>query len=110
MQTLVFLTGCIINYHAWLIQWNQDLVAFHLMNLPVYDMRGVDGANLPSLTEHKVRTRLWFPLSADHHLTPLCRSRKQVHFKVLGALLPTNALTALLPIEEHIVVVVDFVK
>ena len=57
-----------------------------------------------------MHTLLWFPASLQNFSPPPGGTRKQMAFKVLDALFPADAITALPPIVEHFVVAENIIK
>lgn len=72
------------------------------MNLPVRNVRGINGADLTPLLQSEVGAFLELIFTAQRILPAAGGPRKQVQPIVLGALLPAHAIAAPLPVEEHL--------
>lgn len=72
------------------------------MDLPVCDMRCINRADFPSFPQGEVGAFLELVFPVQYILSAAGSAREQVEPKVLGALLPSYAVAALLPMEEHL--------
>lgn len=72
------------------------------MDLSVCDMRSINGADFPSFLQGEMGAFLELILPVQYILSAAGSSREQMEPKVLGALLPSYAVAALLPMEEHL--------
>ena len=95
--------------HAGAVQGHQHLIAVGLVDLPVSDVRGVNGAHLATLPQGKVDAFHRLPLSVQDFPPPAGGTGKQVGFKVLDALLPPDAVTALPAMKEHLPIAIHLV-
>ena len=109
VEALPLLAGTVVIDHAGAVQGHQHLIAVGLVDLPVSDVRGVNRAHLATLPQGKVDAFHRLPLSVQDFPPPAGGTGKQVGFKVLDALLPPDAITALPAIEEHLPVAIHLV-
>ena len=109
VKPLVPLARPIVIDHTGVIQRNQNFITKNLVDLPISDMWGIYGANLPTLPQSKMGTLHRLPSLIQNILPALGCPGKQVGFKVLNTLLPPHPVTALFPIEEHLPVGKDFI-
>lgn len=72
------------------------------MDLPVCDMRCINGADFPPFPQGEVGAFLELIFPVQYILSAAGSSREQMEPKVLGALLPAYAVAALLPMEKHL--------
>ena len=79
------------------------------MDLPVGNVRCVNGPHLAPLTQRKVDALLGLPLSLQDLPTSAGCARKQMCLEVLDALLPPDAVAALPAIGEHLPITVYLV-
>lgn len=93
--------GPVVIYHVRGVERYQNVVALGLVDLSVGNVRGVDGPDLPTFLENEVAAFLRLPRPVQHLAPAGGRAGKEVKLEVLGALLPTNAVAALLPVIEH---------
>lgn len=101
VKPLVPLACPIVIDHTGVIQRNQNFITKNLVDLPISDMWGIYGANLPTLPQSKMGTLHRLPSLIQNILPALGCPGKQVGFKVLNTLLPSYPVTAFAPIEEH---------
>ena len=78
----------------------------NFLDLSVGDVRCVNGAHLPSLTQGKVRAFLGLPGVLQDLPPPPGGPRKQMAFKILHRLFPPDSIAAALPVEEHLSVAI----
>lgn len=101
VQALLLLGGPVVVDHAGVIQRDQRLVAQDLVDLPVRDVRGVDGPHLAPFPQGEMTALHGLPRSLQDFTPAAGRPGKQMVFKVLCALLPTHSVTAFQPVKEH---------
>lgn len=87
--------------HAGAVEWNQNIVAKGFVDLPISDVWGVDGPHLAALPQSEMGTLLRLPRPIQHLPPTGGGAGKEVELEVLCTLLPADAVTAFLPVEEH---------
>ena len=78
VQPLPDLAGPVVVDHAGGVQRNQHLIAEGLVDLPVSDVRGIDGPHLAPFAQREMDTFLRFPSSLQDFPPPAGGAGKEV--------------------------------
>ena len=101
MQAHPLAARAVVVDHGRRVEGYEDFVAQGLVDLSVGDVGRVYGAGLAPLLDDEVDAPPR-AVSPPKDLPPAhSRTGEKVKLKVLGALLPADAVAALLPVEEH---------
>ena len=110
VQALLLLGGPVVVDHTGVIQRDQRLVAQDFVDLPVRNVRGVDGPHLAPFPQGEMVALHGLPRSRQDFPSPAGRPGKQMVFKVLRTLFPAHPITAFQPIKEHLPIGEDILK